>query len=144
MRTYSAKNGEIERKWWVVDAKGQVLGRIATEIAKVLRGKTKPTFTPHADTGDFVVVINSDLVELSGNKWDDKTYYRHSRYFGGIKSLSAQEQRSKDSTFIITEAVKGMLPKNKLSRDLIGKLKVYTGAEHPHAIQKPSALSFNK
>lgn len=144
MRTYSAKNGEIERKWWVVDAKGQTLGRMASEIAKILRGKNKPVFTPHVDTGDFVIVINSDLVEMSGNKWDEKTYYRHSRYFGGLKSLSAKEQREKDSTFIVTEAVSGMLPKNKLSRDLITKLKVYTGAEHPHAQQKPAALSLQQ
>ncbi len=143
MRTYSAKNGEIERKWWIVDAKGQTLGRMATQIAQVLRGKNKPVFTPHVDTGDFVVVINSDLIEMTGNKWDEKTYYRHSRYFGSLKSLSAKEQRIKDSTFIITEAVKGMLPKNKLARGLIAKLKVYTGNEHPHAVQKPSALSFS-
>lgn len=144
MRTYSAKNGEIERKWWVVDAKGQTLGRMASEIAKILRGKNKPVFTPHVDTGDFVIVINSDLIKLSGNKWDEKTYYRHSRYFGGLKSLSASQQREKDSTFIITEAVSGMLPKNKLARDLITKLKVYAGAEHPHAVQKPAALSFQQ
>lgn len=143
MKTYSAKNGEIERKWWVVDAKGKTLGRMATEIANVLRGKNKPVFTPHVDTGDFVIVINSDQVEMSGSKWQDKKYYRHSRYFGGIKSLTAEQQRQKDSTFIITEAVKGMLPKNKLSRELIKKLKVYTGGEHPHGIQKPEALTLN-
>lgn len=143
MKTYNAKAGEIERKWWIVDAKGKTLGRMSTEIANVLRGKNKPQFTHHVDTGDFVVVINSDQVELTGSKWQDKTYYRHSRYFGGIKSLSAEQQRDKDSTFIITEAVSGMLPKNKLSRDLIKKLKVYTGSEHPHAVQKPEALSLS-
>ena len=141
MRTYNAKNGEIERSWWVVDAKDKVLGRMATEIAKVLRGKNKPVFTPHVDTGDFIIVINSDLVSMSGDKWQEKQYYRHSRYFGGIKSLTAEQQRKKDSTVIIIEAVRGMLPKNKLSRELIKKLKVYTGPEHPHATQKPQALS---
>lgn len=144
MKTYSAKTGEVKRNWWVVDAKGQTLGRMATQIATLLRGKNKPQFTPHVDTGDFVVVINSDHIQLSGAKWTDKKYYSHSRYFGGIKSLSAAEQREKDSTFIVTEAVKGMLPKNKLSRDLIKKLKVYTAAEHPHALQKPEALTLTK
>ncbi|OFZ12146.1 MAG: 50S ribosomal protein L13 [Bdellovibrionales bacterium RBG_16_40_8] len=141
MRTYNAKNGEIERSWWVVDAKNKTLGRMASEIAKVLRGKNKAVFTPHVDTGDFVIVINSDHVSMSGSKWQDKQYYRHSRFFGGIKSLTAEQQRKKDSTFIITEAVHGMLPKNKLSRELIKKLKVYAGATHPHAVQKPQALS---
>jgi large subunit ribosomal protein L13 len=144
MRTYNAKTGEVKRNWWVVDAKGQTLGRMATHIATILRGKNKPQFTPHMDTGDFVVVINSDHIQLSGAKWTDKKYYSHSRYFGGIKSLSAAEQREKDSTFIVTEAVKGMLPKNKLSRDLIKKLKVYPAAEHPHAMQKPEALTLTK
>lgn len=142
MKTYNAKNGEIERSWWIVDAKGQTLGRMATEIANILRGKNKPVFTPHVDTGDFVIVINSDHVEMSGSKWQDKQYFRHSRFFGGLKSLTADQQRQKDSTFIITEAVKGMLPKNKLSRQLIKKLKVYAKTEHPHGIQKPKALTF--
>lgn len=144
MKTYNAKNGEVTRKWWVVDAKGRTLGRMSTEIANILRGKNKPEFTPHVDTGDFVVVVNSDLVSMSGAKWQDKSYYRHSRFFGGLKSLTAEQQRDKDSTFIITEAVRGMLPKNKLSRDLIKKLKVYAGAEHPHAIQKPEALTLKQ
>ena len=143
MRTYVAKDGEIERKWWIVDAKGQTLGRLATRLANVLRGKNKPEFTPHVDTGDFVVVINSDQIELTGSKWQDKMYYRHSRFFGGLKSLTAEQQRLKDSTFIITEAVEGMLPNNKLSRSLIKKLKVYAGSEHPHAVQKPSALTLS-
>ena len=141
MKTYNAKQGEVQRRWWIVDAKGKTLGRMATHIANILRGKNKPEFTPHVDTGDFVVVINSDLIEMTGNKWLDKNYYRHSRFFGSLKSLTAEQQKQKDSTFIITEAVRGMLPKNKLSRDLIKKLKVYTGAEHPHAIQKPEALN---
>lgn len=144
MKTYSAKAGEVERKWWIVDAKGQTLGRMATQIAGVLRGKNKPQFTPHVDTGDFVIVINSDKIEMSGNKWKEKEYFRHSRFFGGLKSLTAEQQKEKDPTFIITEAVKGMLPKNKLSRELIMKLKVYAGAEHPHAIQKPEALTITQ
>jgi large subunit ribosomal protein L13 len=141
MRTYNAKPGEIERKWWIVDVKGKTLGRVATQIANILRGKNKPSFTPHVDTGDFVVVLNSDQIEMSGSKWQDKKYYRHSRFFGSLKSLTAEQQRKKDSTFIIKEAVEGMLPNNKLARDLIKKLKVYTGGEHPHAIQKPEALT---
>ena len=141
MSTYNAKPGEIQRKWWIVDAKGKTLGRMATQIANVLRGKNKPEFTPHVDTGDFVIVINSDGIEMSGKKWQDKNYIRHSRYFGGLKSVTAEQQRSKDSTHIITEAVKGMLPKNKLARDLLGKLKVYTGPVHPHAVQRPETLT---
>jgi len=143
-QTYSAKPGEVERKWWVVDAKGQTLGRMATQIANVIRGKNKPQFTPHVDTGDFVIVINSDKIEMTGAKWSQKKYHRHSRYFGSMKSMTAEAQRQKDSTFIITEAVKGMLPKNKLARTLITKLKVYTAAEHPHAKQKPEALTLTK
>ena len=131
-KTYVPKAGEITQEWVLVDASTQTLGRLASKIASVLLGKNKPNFTPGMDTGDFVVVINSDHIQLSGAKWTDKKYYTHSRYFGGIKSLSAAEQREKDSTFIVTEAVKGMLPKNKLSRDLIKKLKVYGGSEHPH------------
>lgn len=141
MKTWTAKPNEVKRSWWIVDAKGKTLGRLATQVASVLRGKNKPEFTPHVDTGDFVVVINSDHIEMSGNKWADKTYYRHSRYFGGLKSLSAEKQKEKDSTFIITEAVKGMLPKNKLARNLLKKMKVYAGAEHPHEQQKPATLS---
>ncbi|MEQ1664568.1 MAG: 50S ribosomal protein L13 [Bdellovibrionales bacterium] len=141
MRTYNAKPGEVERKWWIVDASGKTLGRMSTEIANILRGKNKPQFTPHVDTGDFVIVINSNQVHLSGTKWLDKEYYTHSRYFGSTKSLSAEQQKKKDSTFIIKEAVEGMLPNNKLSRELIMKLKVYPGSEHPHGVQKPEALT---
>ncbi len=152
MRTWNAKKGvktdeeniTVERKWWVIDAKGQTLGRMATQIATLLRGKHKPTFTPHVDTGDFVIVVNSDKVELSGNKWSEKLYYRHSRYFGGLKSLTAGEQKEKDSTFIIKEAVEGMLPNNKLAGDLLHKLNVYAGAEHPHQQQKPEAYTLAK
>lgn len=152
MRTWTAKKGvvvddeniRVDRKWWVVDAKGQTLGRLATQLATLLRGKHKPVFTPHVDTGDFVIVINSDHIEMSGNKWAEKRYYRHSRYFGGLKSLTAAEQKEKDSTFIIKEAVEGMLPNNKLARDLIKKLNVYAGGEHPHAQQKPEAFTLAK
>lgn len=141
MKTWSAKPGEVERKWWLVDASGKTLGRMATEIAKVLRGKNKPQFTPHVDAGDFVVVVNADKIAMSGNKWDEKSYYRHSRYFGSLKELSAAQLRQKDSAMIVTEAVQGMLPKNKLSKQLIQKMKVYAGAEHPHSAQKPEALN---
>jgi large subunit ribosomal protein L13 len=148
-RTWNAKKGVVEdenkvivhRKWWVVDAKGQTLGRLATQLATLLRGKHKPTFTPNVDVGDFVIVINSDHVNMTGKKWQEKLYYRHSRYFGGIKSLTASEQREKDSTFIIKESVEGMLPNNKLARSLIAKLNVYAGPEHPHAQQKPEAYT---
>ena len=150
-KTWTAKKGitndgevTVDRKWWLIDAKGQTLGRLATQIALIIRGKTKPTFTPHVDTGDQVVVINSDQIKMTGKKWQEKLYYRHSRYFGGIKSLTAEQQKEKDSTFMITEAVRGMLPKNKLSRDLIKKLKVYRGAEHPHVSQRPEALTISQ
>jgi len=137
MKTFNAKAEEVERKWWVVDASGQRVGRIATQIATILRGKNKPIYTQHVDTGDFVIVINTDKMELSGTKWEDKKYFRHSRFFGSLKEKSAAEMRAEDSTFVIHEAVRGMLPTNKLSRDVIMKLKTYTGAEHPHAAQKP-------
>jgi len=137
MKTFNAKADEVERKWWVVDASGQKVGRVATQVATLLRGKNKPIFTPNVDTGDFVVVINADKMELSGTKWDDKKYYRHSRFFGSLKEMTAAQMKVKDSSFIIHEAVRGMLPTNKLSRHIINKLKAYPGAEHPHAAQKP-------
>jgi large subunit ribosomal protein L13 len=140
MKTWTAKPGEVERKWWVVDAKGQTLGRLATQISNVLRGKNKPQFTPHVDTGDFVVVINCDKIEMTGKKWSEKMYYRHSRYFGSLKSLTADELRDKSPGEIIRFAVQGMLPNNKLANQLIKKLKTYGGAEHPHAKQKPMAM----
>lgn len=143
MKTWNAKPNEIERKWWLVDASGKTVGRLATEIAKILRGKNKPEFTPHVDAGDFVVVVNSNKVNFTGTKWDDKKYYSHSRFFGSLKELTAKEMLEKDSTQIIKKAVRGMLPKNKLSYGLISKLKVYTGGEHPHAAQKPEALEIN-
>jgi large subunit ribosomal protein L13 len=139
--SYFAKDGEVERKWHVVDASGKILGRLSTEIALILRGKNKPTYTPHSDAGDFVVVVNAEKIEMTGNKWVEKRYYRHSEWFGGLKSLSAEQMREKDPAYIITKAVWGMLPKNKLSRQLINKLKVYAGPEHPHQAQKPAALN---
>ena len=141
MKTWTAKQGEVTRKWWVVDANGKTLGRLATQIANTLRGKNKPQFTPHMDTGDFVVVINSDKVSMTGNKWQEKTYFLPRRSFGKLKSLSAEAQKEKDSTRIIKDAVHGMLPKNRLSRKIIKKLKVYPGGEHPHSQQKPEAMA---
>ncbi len=137
MRTYSAKPGEIERAWFVVDASEFELGRLASRIATVLRGKHKPSFTPHVDTGDFVVVLNASQVRLTGAKLDRKHYHRYSGYPGGLHSRDARTVREQDPERMIKQAVKGMLPKNRLSRTLMGKLKVYKGSEHPHAAQKP-------
>lgn len=139
MKTYMAKTEEIQPKWHLIDASGQRVGRVATHIANLLRGKTKPTFTPHVDTGDFIVVINTDKLELTGTKWETKKFYSHSRFFGSLKEKTAAEMKQEDSTFVLSEAVRGMLPTNKLSRHLILKLKAYPGAEHPHAAQKPEA-----
>ena len=141
MKTFNAKAEEVERKWWIVDASGQRVGRVATHIANILRGKNKAIYTPNVDTGDFVIVINTDKMELSGTKWADKKYYRHSRFFGSLKEKTAAEMKQEDSTFVIHEAVRGMLPTNKLSRQVISKLKTYGGAEHPHAAQKPQVFN---
>lgn len=141
MKTFNAKADEVERKWWIVDAANQKVGRVATQVATILRGKNKAIFTPNVDTGDFVVVINTDKMELSGTKWNDKKYYSHSRFFGSLKEMTAAQAKEKDSTFIIHEAVRGMLPTNKLSRHIIMKMKTYTGAEHPHAAQKPELFT---
>jgi large subunit ribosomal protein L13 len=130
-----------QRLWYVVDARGKILGRMASEIAKVLRGKNKPIFTPNADTGDFVIVINAKAVKLSGHKFDDKVYYRHSEYPGGIRSQTAANLLEKNPEDLVHLAVKGMLPKSRLGRKLATKLKVYAGAEHPHEAQKPQPLS---
>jgi large subunit ribosomal protein L13 len=140
MKTYYTPVDEIDRKWCVVDADGKVLGRIATEIARRLRGKHKPTFCNFQDNGDFVVVVNADRVHLTGTKWDDKIYYRHTGFMGGIKDRTAKEVRDKSPEDLIVMAVKGMLPKNKLGRAQLKKLKVYAGAEHPHAAQQPELL----
>lgn len=141
MRTYSAKTGEIERNWYVVDASEYVLGRLATQVATVLRGKHKPTFTPHVDTGDFVIVVNASQVQLSGNKIDQKAYHRYSGFMGGLRSVGAREVRANDPERMIQQAVKGMLPKNKLSRAIIKKLKVYGGDDHPHVGQNPQPFT---
>lgn len=140
MRTYQAKPGEIDRDWYVVDASEFELGRLATRIAMVLRGKHKPTFTPHVDTGGFVVVLNAEQVKLSGRKLDQKHYFRYSGYPGGMKSVVARDVRESDPERMLRQAVKGMLPKNRLSRQLIKKLKVYAGGEHPHTAQDPQPL----
>lgn len=137
MGTFSAKPLEIERNWFVVDASEYQLGRLATRIAMVLRGKHKPTFTPHVDTGDFVVVTNASQIKLSGRKVDTKKYQHYTGYPGGLKTRSARDVRADDSERMVREAVAGMLPKNRLSRRLITKLKVYGGADHPHTAQNP-------
>jgi large subunit ribosomal protein L13 len=141
MKTQFAKKGEVDRKWYVVDAKDAVLGRLATKVATYIRGKNKPIFTPHVDTGDFVIVINADKVRLTGRKMTDKFYYHHSGYIGGIKSQSAKDLIEKKPEKLIEKAVWGMLPKNRLGRAMIKKLKVYKGAEHPHKAQSPENLT---
>lgn len=140
MSTVSAKTEEVQRKWYVVDANNVVLGRLASQVAAVLKGKHKPIYTPHVDTGDFVVVVNAEKVQLTGNKRDEKTYYHHSGYPGGLKSITADKLLDKRPEDVISFAVKGMLPKNPLGRKMFGKLKVYAGSEHPHSAQKPEEL----
>ncbi|WP_188207965.1 50S ribosomal protein L13 [Alkalibacillus aidingensis] len=135
--TFMANENNVERKWYVVDAEGQTLGRLATEVATLLRGKHKPSYTPHVDTGDNVIIINADKVELTGKKLTDKIYYRHSNYPGGLKERTAEEMRTKYPEKMLEQAVKGMLPKNKLGRKMGKKLHVYRGAEHNHQAQKP-------
>lgn len=137
MKTYSAKPLEVERKWYLIDAEGEILGRLATKIANILRGKNKPEYTPHVDTGDFVIVINAEKVVLTGKKETDKKYYHHTGFPGGLKSASVKEVREKAPERLIEHAVKGMLPHNTLGEEQFQKLKVYVGAEHPHAAQKP-------
>ena len=140
---FTAKPTHIDPNWHIVDAEGVVLGRLATKIASTLRGKHKPTFTQHMDTGDFVVVINADKIRLTGKKLTDKTYWRHSGYLGGIKSMQADEMLKKHPTALVEKAVKGMLPRGPLGRKLITKLKVYQGSEHPHTAQKPNTLQIS-
>ncbi len=140
MKTYLTPAKEIQKEWFVVDAENKVLGRLATEIANRLRGKHKPTFSTFMDNGDFVIVTNAEKISLTGKKWDDKKYYRHTGYIGGIKESSAKELLAKRPTDIVRNAVKGMLPKNKLGRAQLKKLKIYAGAEHPHAAQQPTVL----
>jgi large subunit ribosomal protein L13 len=140
MKTYTAKPGEIQRNWYVVDAAGKTLGRLATQIADTLRGKNKPQYTPHVDTGDFVVVVNADKITVTGNKLDQKRYYRHSGYPGGIRSRTLREQLERRPEEVLRIAVRGMLPKNRLARRQLMKLKIYAGAEHPHEAQSPKPL----
>ncbi len=137
MRTYMAKPSDIDKQWYIVDVAGKTLGRVATEIATILRGKHKPEFTPHMDTGDFVIVINAEKIELTGRKWEQKELQRYSGYPGGLKRIKYSEVLEKNPEIIIRKAVKGMLPKNKLGRKTIRKLKVYSGADHPHQAQQP-------
>ncbi len=141
MKTWTVRPGDIEREWYIVDAQGMVLGRLATQIARVLRGKHRPQYTPHADCGDHVIVINAEKVVVTGNKESTKTYYRHSGYPGGLKSITLEKQRAAHPERIIESAVKGMMPKGPLGRKMLGKLKVYAGEQHPHMAQKPKALN---
>ena len=140
MKTYMAKAETVERKWYVIDAEGVALGRLATKVAAVLRGKHKPTFTPNVDTGDFVIVLNTDKVVLTGKKLEDKFYRYHSGYIGGLKEIPYKKLMAEKSDLAVYEAVKGMLPKNSLGRAMIKKLRVYKGSEHNHAAQKPETL----
>ena len=141
MKTTSAKKTDVVRKWHVVDANGMVVGRLATRIAMILRGKNKPIFTPHVDTGDFVIIVNADKVRFTGNKLEQKTYYRHTGYIGGIKQKTAGDIMKTTPERILMSAVRGMLPKNRLGRQQLKKLKVYRGADHPHKAQNPEELN---
>lgn len=140
MKTYLTPVKEIDKKWYIVDAQDKILGRLASEIAVRLRGKHKPNYSTFMDTGDFVVVVNADKVKLTGNKWDDKIYYRHTGYMGGLKQRTARELLEEKPAELLRKAVKGMLPKNTLGRNQLKKLKIYTGNEHPHEAQQPEKL----
>ena len=142
MKTFMANPAKIDRKWYVVDAEGQTLGRLASEVAKVLRGKNKPEFTPHIDTGDYVIVINAEKIAVTGKKMDQKIYYNHSDYVGGMRETTLAELLAKKPEKVIELAVKGMLPKGPLGRQMYKKLFVYAGPDHKHAAQKPEALTF--
>ena len=141
--TYSAKQSDIKEQWFVVDAAGMILGRLATQVAHRLRGKHNPLFTPHVDTGDRIIVINAEKIELTGKKWDQKNYYRHSGYIGGLKTITARKLLEKKPEDLLRFAVKGMLPKNRLGRKIIKKLKVYAGDKHPHEAQQPQELQLS-
>lgn len=141
MKTYQAKKEELEQKWYLVNAEGKVLGRLAAELVKILKGKNKPTYTPHLDTGDFVIVVNAGKVALTGKKMRDKIYYHHTGYPGGIKEMNAEKLLAKKPTEMIRMAVKGMLPKNSLGRQMIRKLKIYAGPNHPHEAQQPVTIN---
>ena len=142
MKSFMASPATIERKWYVVYATDMTLGRLASEVAKVLRGKNKPTFTPHIDTGDYVIVVNAEKIKVTGKKLDQKVYYHHSEYVGGMKETTLREMLAKKPEKVVELAVKGMLPKGPLGREMFTKLHVYAGAEHPHAAQQPEALTF--
>ena len=142
MKTFMANPATIDRKWYVVDAEGQTLGRLASEVAKVLRGKNKPIFTPHVDTGDYVIVINAEKIKVTGKKLDQKTYFTHSDYVGGVRMMPLKEKLATKPEEVIELAVKGMLPKGPLGREMYKKLYVYAGSEHKHAAQKPEVLTF--
>ena len=144
MKTYSAKPGEIQRNWWVVDAEGKNLGRLASEIAVALRGKNKPQYTPHTDTGDFVVVVNAEKIAVTGNKLSDKLYHRHSGYPGGLKTETLGHLLQRRPNEVLRRAVKGMMPKNRIAAQQLTKLKIYTGPKHPHAAQKPEELPWQQ
>ena len=144
MKTWNAKPGEVERRWYLVDAEGKTLGRLATRVADTLRGKDKAQYTPHVDTGDFVVVVNAEKVAVTGKKLEDKRYYRHSGYPGGIRSRTLQEELDRRPTEVIRKAVKGMLPRNRLARAQLTKLKVYAGPDHPHEAQSPQPLKLEE
>ena len=144
MKSFMASPSTIEREWYVVDATGHTLGRLASEIATILRGKNKPTYTPHVDTGDYVIVVNADKIKVTGKKMDQKIYYRHSDYVGGMKETTLKEMMNKKPEDVITLAVKGMLPKGPLGRSMIKKLHVYAGAEHNHEAQKPEVLEIKE
>ena len=143
MQTYMANPDKIERKWYVVDAEGCTLGRLASGVASVLRGKNKPQFTPHVDTGDYVIVVNADKIKVTGKKMDQKIYYNHSDYVGGMKETTLKEMMAKKPEKVVELAVKGMLPKGPLGRSMFKKLHVYAGAEHPHAAQQPEEIKFD-
>jgi len=142
MKTYMANPDKIERKWYVVDAAGCTLGRLTSEVAKILRGKNKPEFTPHVDTGDYVIIVNAEKVKVAGKKMEQKIYYHHSAYVGGMKETTLKDMLAKHPERVIEHAVKGMLPKGALGRSMLTKLHVYAGPEHKHAAQKPEALTF--
>jgi large subunit ribosomal protein L13 len=142
-KTWNAKAGEVPRNWYVVDAEGQTLGRLSTRIADTLRGKDKPQYTPHTDTGDFVVVVNAERITVTGKKMDEKMYYRHSGYPGGLKERTLREQLERRPTDVLRKAVKGMLPRNRLARQQLLKLKIYAGPEHPHEAQTPKPLDLS-
>jgi len=144
MKTFSAKADEIKREWFVIDAENVILGRMAAEIAKRLRGKHKPEYTPHVDTGDYIVVINAEKLAVTGNKMKQKTYYKHTGYVGNLKSITLEKQLIKHPEVVIETAVKGMLPKNSLGRTMYRKLKVYAGPEHPHEAQQPITLEVGR